>query len=851
MPRALFFSSMIALTLLTATIAQAQQTGRQPFWDQTRAGQGPRLTYTADGYLRGAGAAAGSAFQARGAAGGSPEAIARGFLSAEALWFYDGNPRVAFAAARTNAESGRDYVHLKQTVDGIPVFGAQVMVQLRSGAVEFMLSDILRNFTPLTQGTLRTTALLTPEQAQDLAKAWALREFNAPNTTATAPTLEIYAPEVVGNSGAAALAYVLEVSDAARPLRHKVLVDAGTGGILMHYSLIHDALFRQVYDAANTSSMGTLARSEGGAVTGNPAVDGAYDFLGDTYQFYATENGRDSIDDNGMTLSATVRYCDPFEPCPFANAFWDGSRMWFGDGFQVDDVSGHELTHGVTQYESGLIYTNQSGAINESFSDMWGEWVDLGNGAGNDTPAVRWLMGEDIGAIRNMANPPEFYDPDRMGSQWFYTGPGDDGGVHINSGVGNKLAYLLTDGDTFNSYTIAGMGISLTADLMYECQTNLLTQSSDYGDLYDAITQAAINIGLTVPQRNNLENACRAVEIRFFAPAANFAATSPNGVPQVDLAWDNPTVGSFDEVRIRRSTAGYPGDPDVDGTLIYQGTAENYTDLAVTLGTVYYYSIWAYHTPSGHSLPLGASAQAGLTVRHPTELFSGYPDANDLDFLTVTYTPDGSTDYTMAAQSAYTFPTDPTGGTPLGLDDDDFAQITLSGGQAIPHYGVLYSSFYVSSNGRITFGSPSYEYAESLSAHFGYVSLAALFDDLDPSIGGSISWKQLADRAVVTFSGVPEVGQTTLTNSFQFELFFDGTLRVTTLAINANDGLAGISQGEGIPIGFSETDFTEGATFIPAAPLHKTGWIAAAMGMLVTGVAMLAHRRRKALCSRP
>ncbi len=835
-------SFILALLVLAATVAQAQQTGRQPFWDQTRAGQGPRLTYTTDGYLRAAGASAGSTFQGRGAGGGTPEAIARGFVSAEALWFYDGNPRVGFAEARSTADAGRDYVHLKQTVDGIPVFGAQVMVQLRGGTVEFMLSDILRDFAPLTAGTLRTTALLTPEQAQELAKAWALREFNTATTATTTPTLEIYAPVVVGNSGAPALAYVMDVADAARPVRQKVFVDAATGRILLNYSLIHDAKFRMIYDANNTSSMGSLARIEGSVSTGNVAADEAYDFLGDTYDFYATEHGRDSIDDSGMTLSATVQYCDPSSPCPFANAFWDGSRMWFGDGFQVDDVSGHELTHGVTQFESGLIYMNQSGAINESFSDMWGEWVDLGNGAGNDTPSARWYLGEDIGAIRNMANPPEFFNPDRMGSEYFYVGPFDGGGVHINSGVGNKLAYLLTDGDTFNSYTITGMGISLTSDLMYECQTNLLTPSSDYGDLYDAITQAGINLGLTVPQRDNVESACRAVEIKFIAPAADFEAATEDGVAQIDLSWVNPTAPSFVEVRVRRDTAGFPGDPDADGILVYQGSGTSYTDTAVTLGTAYYYTIWAYHGSSGRSAPLGAAAEAGLDVNQPTEIFTAYPDAYDLDLLTVTYTPDGPDDYTIAAQSAYTFPTDPTGGTPLGLGDDDYAMLTLGGGQTIPFYGLQWSSFTVSSNGRILFGSNNSGYEESLSTHFAVRSLAALFDDLDPSVGGSVSWKQLADRAVVTFTGVPEYGQT-LGNDFQFELFFDGTLRVTTLAINANDGLAGVSPGGGIPLGFSETDFTEGATFIPAAPVRRMSLLVAIAGMLIASMVLLYRRR--------
>ena len=120
-----------------------------------------------------------------------------------------------------------------------------------------------------------------------------------------------------------------------------------------------------------------------------------------------------------MQLVSTIDFCpDRTSNCPYENAFWDGAQMVYGDGFATaDDVVGHELTHGVTEFSSHLFYYQQSGAINESMSDVFGEYIDLVNGAGTDTPAVRWLMGEDIpgfGAIRDMENPPAFGDPDRM-----------------------------------------------------------------------------------------------------------------------------------------------------------------------------------------------------------------------------------------------------------------------------------------------------------------------------------------------------------------------------------------------------------------------------------------------------
>ena len=177
--------------------------------------------------------------------------------------------------------------------------------------------------------------------------------------------------------------------------------------------------------------------------------------------------------------------------------------MLYGDGFaSADDVVGHELTHGVTQFESNLLYYYQSGAINESLSDVFGEFVDLTNGVGNDTAGVRWLLGEDlsIGAIRNMANPPAFGDPDRMTSSLYTGTTSDNGGVHTNSGVNNKAASLMVDGGTFNGHTVTALGIDKVARFYYKAQVDLLTSGSDYSDLGNA------GAGVHEPGRDGLDH---------------------------------------------------------------------------------------------------------------------------------------------------------------------------------------------------------------------------------------------------------------------------------------------------------------------------------------------------------
>jgi len=252
-----------------------------------------------------------------------------------------------------------------------------------------------------------------------------------------------------------------------------------------------------------------------------------------------------------MTLTSTVHYSSNYD-----NAFWNGSQMVYGDKYGyalADDVVGHELTHGVTEYESNLFYYYQSGAINESFSDVWGEFVDLTNGRGYDDPGVRWLLGEDIsgiGAIRNMQNPPAFSDPDKITSLYYYTGASDNGGVHTNSGVNNKTACLMTDGGTFNGQTITGLGITKVAKIYYEVQTNLLTSGSDYADLYNALYQGCLNLigtfGISSSDCQQVRNATIAVEMNQ-QPVSGYnpdAPVCPVGQIPVNLFFDNMESGS-------------------------------------------------------------------------------------------------------------------------------------------------------------------------------------------------------------------------------------------------------------------------------------------------------------------
>ena len=536
-----------------ATLLQSAQSSSPTHGVAKPSASEPVRLSTENGYIRSLGAPPQFEFPVVGLRLGDADGTARSFLAEHTAAFGISNEQVGWATMRSTLSNGRSSVRLQQTYAGIPVFAAEIIVQLSEmGGVESVLSDIATDTEALDTNKVSTVPSVSAHEAQ----AAAIRVMESGDSDlgleASVPVLTIYEPSVVGNSGSVRLVWDITVTSSITPLvRERVLVCAHTTDVVFHYPLAVSAKNRQIYDSANTSAdPGTQCRFEGQPASGIADCNLAYDYFGDTYDFYFVHHGRDSINGSGMPLSATVRFCEPGYPCPFANAFWNGSRMYFGQGFVADDVVGHELTHGVTQYESNLVYANQSGAMNESFSDIWGEFIDLTNGRGNDAPAVRWLCGEDLamGAIRSLSNPPAYSDPDRMGSSYYYTGAVDGGGVHTNSGVGNKLAYLLTDGSTFNGQTVQGMGIDRVAALFYEAQTNLLTSGSNYSDLHVQLTQAAVNLGWTPAERSNLRAACLAVEI---APAYSVQTTTYNWIDPSShtvLTLSNDSVSSAQSI---------------------------------------------------------------------------------------------------------------------------------------------------------------------------------------------------------------------------------------------------------------------------------------------------------------
>ena len=277
---------------------------------------------------------------------------------------------------------------------------------------------------------------------------------------------------------------------------------------------------REIHDARHTNSLpGALVRSEGGAATGDAAADEAYDGSGDTYDFYKKIHGRDSLDNHGLKLISTVHVGNNFN-----NAFWNGVQMAYGDGdgliFQRFtkslDVIGHELTHGVVSYTANLVYQNEPGAVNEHFADVFGSLVKQWKKK-QTVHKANWLIGDTIivpaptrKAIRSMANPGTAFvndplmgtDPQPKLYSNRYTGAGDNGGVHINSGIPNHAFYLAAK-------ALGGYAWKTVGPIWYEALTTRLTATSNIKALRNATVAIAQTINTTT--HNAVKAAWKAV----------------------------------------------------------------------------------------------------------------------------------------------------------------------------------------------------------------------------------------------------------------------------------------------------------------------------------------------------
>ena len=258
---------------------------------------------------------------------------------------------------------------------------------------------------------------------------------------------------------------------------------------------------RAIYSCNHGTQLpGTLVRGENDNPSGDASVNRAYDGLGDTYDFYMSAYQRNSIDGRGMRLNASVHYDQNYD-----NAFWDGRQMIFGDGdgqLFTDftgclDVIGHELTHGVTQFTAKLDYQDQSGALNESMSDVFGSLIKQKK-LGQTADQADWLIGAGLlapgihgTALRSMKAPGTAYDDPTLGKdpqpadmQNYVNTTEDSGGVHINSSIPNRAFYL-------TAAALGGFAWEKAGKIWYCALTQQLHHNAEFSDAATATYDTA------------------------------------------------------------------------------------------------------------------------------------------------------------------------------------------------------------------------------------------------------------------------------------------------------------------------------------------------------------------------
>jgi Zn-dependent metalloprotease len=286
------------------------------------------------------------------------------------------------------------------------------------------------------------------------------------------------------------------------PFRARIDLTIDENGSLV--AEVSDAPNRTIRDAGNTQELpGAVVRTEDDGPVDDVAVNEAFDGLGATFELLLAAFHRNSLDDNGAPLDATVHYGVDYD-----NAFWDGQRMVFGDGdgevfrgFTGSlTVIGHELAHGVVQHTANLEYQGQPGALNESIADVIGALTEQ-FALSQSADQASWLIGAEIfteavqgRALRSMIEPGTAYDDDELGKDpqpdhmsGFVSTTEDNGGVHINSGIPNRAFALFARDLGGNAWETAGT-------VWYRTLTSGLSSQATFLEFADATLSAAATI---------------------------------------------------------------------------------------------------------------------------------------------------------------------------------------------------------------------------------------------------------------------------------------------------------------------------------------------------------------------
>lgn len=399
---------------------------------------------------------------------------------------------------------GHRHTTLTQIYRGVPVLGGLLRLHETPDGRVHAVNGL---FVPGIE--LAPTPVVPSFKARDSAFGIVADEisvFDLPWLEAGEPTLMVLRTNLArGMAGRDHLVWEVEVGD-GRAYREILYLDAHHGKIVDRISGIH-SIYRHIHQRVFNNTLwreGDDFPFTGSDEDTNEEVNELILGSLDIYTLFANLSGGDflSWDGNHAAMHSIQDFL--YDDCP--NAFWNGSTTNYCEGMVTDDIVSHEWTHAYTTSTHALIYRFQPGAVNEAYSDIFGEIADRLNGRGSDVPDVRrndgacptangslrWQIGEDsvFGTFRDMWNPACFGDPARVSDHRYACGENDSGGVHTNSGVPNHAFALATDGGGFNGFELTGIGLTRSAHIWWRAMSHYQVPTTDFSDHADLIQLA-------------------------------------------------------------------------------------------------------------------------------------------------------------------------------------------------------------------------------------------------------------------------------------------------------------------------------------------------------------------------
>ena len=605
---------------------------------------------------------------------------------------------------RTAETDQLGFTHQKfaQYYQGIRVEHADYMVHTKAGAVESISGDFEKIVGLSVTPTLGEKAALSAAMAHVGASKymWQTNEADAASFRPTGELVVVRDNRKSAENGPLVLAWKFNVYAAAPISRAFVYVDANTGAVVLTDAIIKHAAatgtFATAYSGSRSTNDGTTTGGyflrEGttrglGIETYNAKKGSSYtaatDFVdadnnwtaaeynntnfdnvaGDahvgaqaTYDYWKNVHGRNSYNNAGAKIKSYVHFDDtPGDGVGFENAYWNGSVMTYGDGasrfrpLTALDVCGHEIGHAVCETTANLTYANESGAMNEGLSDIWGASIEayavanLGFTSGGVKAKSTWLIGEEIdkqqAALRSMSDPKSLGQPAYYkGQYWVATtsspsNANDQGGVHTNSGVLNHWYYILAVGKSGTNegggtYAVTGVGIDAAAKITYRMESVYMVASSTYSQARTYAIQAATDLyGAGSAQVTAVTNAWFAVGVGAAAggttPPPTTTYCTSKGTSQAYEYISLVQLGSIN--RTSGADAGYYNGT-ATSTSVGAGSSQTISYQTGFTGTAYaeYFRIYAdwnqngVFTDAGETLVSSTNTAAVTTVRSAT-----------------------------------------------------------------------------------------------------------------------------------------------------------------------------------------------------------------------------------------